>query len=40
MRHLLEPGCQGGKGKSVVLGIVERGGKLISKVVENRKSKT
>ena len=34
------PNGQGGKGKTVVLGMVERSGKLISKVVENRKSKT
>jgi transposase-like protein len=34
------PNGQGGKGKSVVLGMVERSGKLISKVVPNRKTKT
>jgi len=35
-----KPNQQGGKGKSVVLGMVERGGKLISKVVEDRKTKS
>ena len=35
-----KPNCQGGKDKSIVFGMVERGGKFIGKVVPNRQTKS